>query len=170
MSFLPVRGQLGLALVFVGLLLSVRVAQAEQPNLLPLPLGVTEAFTSESRSGVALDGFDPITYRLGGVPREGSRDFEYVWRGVVWRFVSAANRAAFVRDPDVYAPRIGGYDAERIASNVLVSADPEIFVLRADGLYLFRSNEHRRRFLADEALAHRAESAWARTRPGLVQG
>lgn len=143
---------------------------AESPALLPQALGVTEVFSVEQRSGLGLDGFDPLTYRLGGGPREGSRAYEYVWHGLVWRFVSEANRTAFMRDPEVYAPRIGGYDAERIASNIVVAADPEIYVARADGLYLFRNAEHRRRFLADEAAARKAESAWARTKPSLVQG
>ena len=139
-------------------------------TILPPVLGTTELYASERLSGVALDGFDPVTYRLGAAPRPGRPDHEYVWRGLAWRFASAANRAAFIRNPETFAPRIGGYDAERAASEVVVPGDPEIFLVRSGGLYLFRSEDHRRRFLADEDLANRAEASWQRLQPSLVQG
>lgn len=139
-------------------------------TILPPVLGATELYASERLSGVALDGFDPVSYRLDPAPRPGRTAHEYVWRGLAWRFASAANRAAFIRDPESFAPRIGGYDAERAASDVVVPGDPEIFLVRSGGLYLFRSEDHRRRFLADEDLATRAEASWRRLQPGLVQG
>jgi hypothetical protein len=169
MSF-PRRRHLGLALLVLGSLVPLRAALAESPELLPRALAVTEMFSAEQRSGLALEGYDPITYRLGSAPQLGKGDYEYVWRGLVWRFVSEANRAAFSRNPDIYAPRIGGYDAERITRDVLVAADPEIYVVRADALYLFRNSEHRRRFLADQGLAAQAEGSWTRTKTRLVQG
>jgi YHS domain-containing protein len=143
---------------------------AVSATILPPVVGTTELYASERLSGVALDGFDPVSYRLEATPRPGRPDHEYLWRGLAWRFASAANRAAFVRDPETFAPRIGGYDAERAASNVVVPGDPEIFLVRSGGLYLFRSEDHRRRFRADEDLANRAEASWQRLLPGLVQG
>jgi YHS domain-containing protein len=167
MSFPPL-GRLGLVL----LALAAAPARAEptDPPLLPQPLGVTELFSATERDGLGLGGFDPISYRLGTKPQVGSHAYECVWRGLVWRFASAANRAAFLQAPETYAPRIGGYDAERIASDVLVAADPEIFVVRGGGLYLFRNAEHRRRFLDDEALLGQAEKAWIEAKTRLVQG
>jgi hypothetical protein len=73
-------------------------------------------------------------------------------------------------DPDTFAPRIGGYDAERIGSNLLVAADPALYVVQANRLYLFRSAEHRLRFLADNALADKAEASWQQVSASLVQG
>jgi hypothetical protein len=145
-------------------------ARAENIALLPSALGVTELFASDPRTGLAMGGFDAVSYRLDAAPRPGRAEHDVTWRGLVWRFASEANRAAFLRDPDTFAPRLGGYDAERVLSSVLVAADPEIYVVRPSGLYLFRSAEHRAHFLADEALAADAEAAWRSLRPGLVQG
>ena len=143
---------------------------ARSDAILPPLLGTSELYASERMSGVALEGFDPVTYRVEAAPRPGQPDHEYVWRGIAWRFANAANRAAFIRSPESFAPRIGGYDAERAASEIVVPGDPEIFALRAGGLYLFRNEDHRRRFMADENLAGRAEASWQKLQPGLVQG
>jgi YHS domain-containing protein len=143
---------------------------ARSDALLPPVLGASELYASERMSGLALEGFDPVTYRVEAAPRPGHSDHEYVWRGIAWRFANAANRAAFIRSPESFAPRIGGYDAERAASEIVVPGDPEIFAVRAGGLYLFRNEDHRRRFLADENLAGRAESSWQKLQPSLIQG
>jgi hypothetical protein len=154
-------------LLFLAVMLRVPPVSA---TILPPVLGTTELYASERLSGVALDGFDPVTYRLEAAPRPGRPDHEYLWRGLAWRFASAANRAAFIRDPEAFAPRIGGYDAERAASEVVVPGDPEIFLVRSGGLYLFRNEDHRRRFVADRDLESRAEASWQRLQPSLVQG
>jgi hypothetical protein len=85
------------------------------------------------------------------------------WGGRVWRFASSANREAFRDDPAVYAPRLGGYDAAGILEGRLVDADPLVFAVIGDRLYLFRDGARRARFLADPGLAGQAEAAW----PGL---
>lgn len=116
---------------------------------------------SAGRLGLA--GFDPVSYFLPEGPRAGLARYELPGRGRTWRFASAANRAAFARDPDVYAPRLGGYDAAGILDGRLADADPLVFAVIAGRLYLFRDAERRARVVADPALADRAEALW----PGL---
>ncbi|MGH1570290.1 YHS domain-containing (seleno)protein [Methylobacterium sp. P31] len=112
---------------------------------------------------LTLNGFDPVSYFLEGGPRAGIARFELSWGGRVWRFASGANREAFRDDPTVYAPRLGGYDAAGILEGRLVDADPLVFAVIGDRLYLFRDAARRARFVADPALAGEAEAAW----PGL---
>jgi YHS domain-containing protein len=126
----------------------------------PPVIGAGEAMLADPRSGFALGGFDPVTFFLGAVPRAGSADFELIWNGVAWRFVSEANREAFRRDPGVYAPRLGGHDAQGIGEGRLSPADPVLFVVRDARLYLFRSEASRRAFEADAAAHLRAEARW----------
>src|ERR687897_3752699 len=86
-------------------------------------------------SGVALDGFDPVSYFLGNGPKPGLPEHELVWGGVAWRFASAANREAFRRDPDAYAPRFGGYDAEAGGAGLPGGPHSGVFVGGAGGLF-----------------------------------
>lgn len=170
MSFRPHPKRLVVVCLQVALgMVPPIAASSENLALLPPILGATELYVSDRRSGLALEGYDALSYQLDEQPRAGHPDHEYLWQGLAWRFASAANRAAFVRDPDAFAPRLGGYDAERLANDVPVAGDPRIFVLRGGKLYLFHTQESRRRFLADD-LAGRAEAGWQRLRPGLVQG
>ena len=137
-------------IVLAGFLaLTVSAARGEATRLEPL----------------ALNGFDPVSYFLPDGPQAGSSRFEARWDGRAWRFALDANRAAFLRDPTVYAPRLGGYDAAGILNRRIVDADPAFFALLDGRLYLFQDAARRDRFLADPTLARRAEAIW----PGLTR-
>ena len=45
--------------------------------------------------GVAIKGFDPVAYHRIGKPVEGSKNYEFEWKGATWRFASAENRELF---------------------------------------------------------------------------
>lgn len=138
-------------------------------RLLPPLLGTTEQHGSNALSGLGLGGHDPLSYVLGDAPRAGRAELELVWGGLAWRFGSRANRAAFLRDPHSFLPRIGGYDALAAADAHVVDASPFIFARHAGRLYLFRTEDGRRRFLAGgERAAAAAEAGWLRIRSGLV--
>lgn len=157
-------------LLFSGLWPWASPAAAEPGmlRLLPPVVGSSELFVSHSRSALALNGFDPLTYLLERRPRPGSAGHELVWSGLAWHFVSAANRAAFLRDPDGFAPRFGGYDAEAIARGVLAEADPQFWVRRSGRVYLFRTSAARDRFRADQGVVVQAEARWPALRADLV--
>lgn len=112
---------------------------------------------------LALQGFDPVSYFLKDGPRAGAPRFEISWGGQVWRFASSADRTAFRDNPEVYAPRLGGFDAAGILDGRLVDADPLVFAVIGERLYLFRDAARRDRFLAAPELVRQAEAAW----PGL---
>ena len=148
---------------------SLVVARAAALSVMPPVVGITELFAVDELSGVALYGFDPVSYFLGEGPKPGLTDYEIIWSGVAWRFASAANREAFLRNPETYAPRFGGYDATAIAQGLTVRANPWLSVVRSDGIYLFRSDHGRARFVADQSLARKAEERWVGLKPALVQ-
>ena len=66
---------------------------------------VTDIVT-DPLTGVAIDGYDPVSYFTETEPQQGKPDFEYDWGGVPWYFATAANRDVFMRAPDIYAPQI----------------------------------------------------------------
>lgn len=140
-----------------------------QAEALPPALGTTEVFVGDDWSGFGLNGFDPVSYFAPSGPEAGREGVELIWGGLAWRFASAANRRAFEQDPEVYAPRIGGYDPTAAAEGRLVAGLPTLFLVRDDRLYLFRNGHARARFLADPAIATRAEARWAELSRGLVR-
>lgn len=135
---------------------------------LPPVVGAAELYSTD-RTGLGLLGFDPVSYFLPDGPKPGSRAFELLWNGTAWRFASEANREAFKRDPESYAPRVGGYDAVSAAAGIVVDADPGLFLVRPTGLYLFRTDQGRTCFRQEAALAAAAEAGWSTLSQNLVQ-
>src|SRR3954466_15235016 len=102
------RPALQVAMALTAVLCLAEAAGRAQPlDGLPPVVGASEVFVADERSGFGLRGFDPVSYFLGPMPLPGREGVELIWRGVAWRFASEANREAFARDPEVYAPRIG---------------------------------------------------------------
>jgi hypothetical protein len=121
----------------------------------------TEQFVTDRNTGLAISGFDPVAYFVDGAPLQGKDEFEYAFAGVVWRFRNEGNRGAFIADPDVYAPRFGGYDPVGIARGIAVPGDPRLWVLAGERLYLFYSTADRNAFLANvDAMVALADSKW----------
>jgi YHS domain-containing protein len=63
----------------------------------------------DPKTGVALEGYDPVTYFNGGMPLKGDAKIEGTYNGALYHFVSQENRALFESDPVKYAPAYGGY-------------------------------------------------------------
>lgn len=76
-------------------------------------LMVSSAFSIEpvnkSSDGSAIKGYDSVAYFTQGKPVKGSKEFEYEWMGAKWHFSGAAHRDLFIKDPEKYAPKYGGY-------------------------------------------------------------
>lgn len=127
--------------------------------------GFSEQVATDPVSGIALFGYDPVGYFVEGAPVPGRGDLEVRWRGTVWRFASHANREAFFREPEVFAPAYGGYDAEGVARGVAALSDPTFFLVSGNRLFLFRSRESLERFSPEDIVA--ADAAWPRVRASL---
>ena len=102
-------------------------------------------------TGVAIDGYDPVSYFIDSEPQPGKPDYEYDWQGVPWYFESAANRDVFMRNPDVYAPLYGGHCVTALSRGYLSDGKPLLYVIDALKLYLFYSTANRDAFLLSKA-------------------
>lgn len=132
-------------------------------NGFPLRTGATatEYIVVDRNTGLGISGFDPVAYFVEGAPVLGSGEFEYAWDGAVWRFKNEGNRGAFAANPEVYAPRFGGYDPVRITRGVAVAGDPRLWCVSGERLYLFYTPETRDTFLQDaEGIAASADANW----------
>jgi YHS domain-containing protein len=86
--------------------------------------------------GVALRGYDPVSYFTEGKPQQGLPTHSYVYKGSTFYFASADSRRLFAENPDDYAPQFGGYCAYGTAQGYKVSTQPDAFAVVDGKLYL----------------------------------
>ncbi len=129
----------------------------------------TELMISDRHSGLALFGYDPVSYYIDQAAYAGSANFEMTLGGLTWRFRSEANRAAFRAQPGSYIPKFGGYDLLGVIRGVPVAGHPTVFAVYRDELFLFTNAESREEFLQrPEPLLQAARTAWPAVRRTLV--
>ena len=61
------------------------------------------------RKGVALGGFDAVSYFTDGKPVKGDAKIEATFNGALYHFVSQEHRETFERDLLKYIPAYGGF-------------------------------------------------------------
>jgi YHS domain-containing protein len=79
---------------------------------------------NRSRSGLALDGYDPVAYFTDGRAVRGSAALAHVHQGTTYHFASAAHRDAFAADPTRYLPQYGGFCAWAVSRGYTAPTDP----------------------------------------------
>lgn len=104
---------------------------------------------NKTSDGVAIKGYDPVAYFIDGKPVIGNREFEYVWMGAKWHFSSAEHKDLFIKNPDKYAPKYGGYCAYAISRGTVADIDPEAWDIVGGRLYLNLSKKIRDRWSKD---------------------
>lgn len=106
-------------------------------------------------NGVALKGYDAVAYFTDIKPVPGSPQITTNWHGATYRFASEAHRAAFVADPEHYAPQYGGFCAFAISRGTIADIDPSQFAVQNDRLYLNNNSV--------------AQGIWNLDRPGNIR-
>jgi hypothetical protein len=107
--------------------------------------------------GLAIKGYDPVSYFTTGKPMPGLARFSTTYKGAIYRFVWAENRDRFVAAPENFVPQYGGYCAYAISLNKIADIDPDQWAIVNDKLYLNNG------FLA--------QTLWSFDKPGnIVKG
>lgn len=133
----------------------------QAPQTLPAaPEAPKQPAMADVNTGLALQGFDPVSYFTEKKPQVGRTEFETVIKGETWRFAQAANLKIFTDEPLAYRPQFGGFDAESVALGAVADADPQIFLILGNALYLFRTEEGRAAFAANAELRAQAHGNW----------
>lgn len=86
--------------------------------------------------GIMLHGYDPVAYFATGQPTKGTPQYTAAHMDGRYLFTSAANRDAFLKDPDKYAPQYGGYCAMGAALGRKLDGDPNQWKIVDGKLYL----------------------------------
>ena len=106
--------------------------------IIPLLLISAQSYAGKfySIEGVAIEGYDPVSYFTENKAQVGNIEFSYEWHNVTWHFTSKVHLQLFIKSPEKYVPQFGGYCALGAAHNGAVPTDPEIFTLHKGKLYL----------------------------------
>ena len=94
--------------------------------------------TNGSDGGVAISGFDVVSYHTQKEPVKGREDIFLQWNDARWLFSTEANRDLFRADPEKYAPQYGGHCALGVSEGY-ISKKPTAgqFEIVRGKLYLF---------------------------------
>jgi len=96
-------------------------------------------------TGFAASGYDVVAYRsltqvpvgsMQPAPVPGKASITAEYNGATWAFASEANRDTFLADPAKYAPAYDGHCAYGIAQGGKVPANPQLWRIVDDRLYL----------------------------------
>ncbi len=121
----------------------------------------TEQLVLDWHTGLAIGGYDPVTFFTDGKPMAGSANFELRYGGAIWRFRNVGNRDAFAAQPDIYMPKFGGYDPIGVTRGVAVAGNPNVWLITGDRLYLFYDRARLEKFVTDaDRLSAEAERKW----------
>jgi YHS domain-containing protein len=77
-----------------------------------------------------------VAYFKENKPVKGDANITYTWKGAEWQFASAANREAFQKNPEKYAPQYGGYCAFGLAGGYKAPTQADAWSIVDGRLYL----------------------------------
>ena len=90
------------------------------------------------KTGLAIGGYDLVSYFTSIKPLKGSPDFTSEINGARYLFSSKENKAKFDANPQMYMPQYEGYCALAIGTTMKkISIDPETYKITDGKLYLF---------------------------------
>lgn len=96
-----------------------------------------KAQESQKLIPVALKGYDAVSYFSGDSIRKGSNEYQTMYRGKRYVFVSEENQQLFSSNPDHFLPQLGGFCAHNATQSSPVASDPSIFLIDQGKLYQF---------------------------------
>ncbi len=120
-----------------------------------------------SKSGLAIEGYDPVAYFTTGKAVKGSKDLAVQDQGIIYNFSNAQNKELFKANAAKYEPQYGGWCAYAMGANSeKVEVDPETFKIKDGKLYLFYhswANNTLPKWNKEEAaLKAKADASWAK--------
>ncbi len=116
--------------------------------------------------GVALEGYDPVSFFSAGAPVKGRAELSVSHGGATYHFSTEENRAAFEQEPARYTPQFGGFCAWAVSRGYTAKVEIDTWQIVDGRLILNYDKGVKRRFNEDIAgNLRRADGNW----PGLVQ-
>ena len=149
-----IAGGIGAAVVLVAAGAAAMLSVGGAPNDEVALWNVTD--------DIAISGYDTVAYFAKGEAMEGKEEFQQRWQDATWLFAEAGHRDLFASDPERYAPQFGGFCATGMTYGASAKADPEVWAIVDDKLYL-NFDEYAHEIFHDnvESNVANAERNWA---------
>lgn len=120
-------------------------------------------------TGVAVQGYDVVSYRTDAGPQLGSDQFTATFDGATYRFASEANLDTFNSNPARYVPAYGGFCAYGVAKGKKFEIDPTAYSVVDDVLYLNFNKSIQKKWNRKQAkYIDQAEDNWTDIRSTAV--
>ena len=149
--------------IFISLALSIGASIAaaatyDSPNDGPWRLS-----SEGADERLMLEGHDAVAYFTQNNAVRGDPAIKLSYKGVTWRFASAANKAEFERAPQKYMPQFGGFCSNGINYAVpwCSGGGPNSWRIYRGKLYVFGGQSSRDQFeIETEKNLERAHKYW----------
>ena len=109
----------------------------------------TKSLLNLDKAGVAIQGYDPVSFFTDGKAVKGKAEFTANHNGAIYHFASKEHRDEFRADPAKYEPAFGGYCAYGVSRGKLVEIDVDAFQIVQGRLLLQYSTGVRKDFNKD---------------------
>jgi hypothetical protein len=115
-------------------------------------------------SGLALKGYDPVSYFHGNEATPGDSTKGLKASNSIWYFSSDENKLMFKTFPEKYLPQYGGYCASAVSAGFTADINPGIWHIENNKLYLFFDEGAKNNFTSriGQGIIKKADSEWAR--------
>ena len=112
-------------------------------------------------NGILLNGYDPVAYFTVHKGIKGNPSIKSSFKGAIIHFASAANKAAFDKNPSRYYPQYGGFCVNNLRKGKLVASDPTVFFVHKDKLYICAEASGAKEFRSNiDANIRNADEQW----------
>ena len=121
----------------------------------------TKSLINLDKSGVAIQGYDPVAFFTDNKPVKGKEEFPARHNGALYYFASKEHCDLFKTDPAKYEPAFGGYCAYGVSRNKLVEIDVQAFQI-VDGRLLLQYSKGVRDDFNKDTMGNlgKAEANW----------
>ena len=118
---------------------------------------------NKGEDGVAVKGYDVISYFDQKRPMKGDPKYAYQYNGVQYDFVSPEHLVLFKKNPTAYLPQYGGYCAVGASRGHKADIDPQSWAVIDGKLYLNSSPGAQKLFNKDpHAAIQQADENWTK--------
>lgn len=161
---------------WIYLLVIALAARADEPR-------TSAELSRHGPTGVAIDGYSPVSYFTRGRAEKGSAEFAVEYDGLTYWLTDAEQAGEFAANPARFAPAHRGWCSLMLTgSGNLAVANPESFKIVDDRLLLFWSGDFKGQAIdglrnwhskftdeaGERALLGKADKAWAKLLAGSM--
>jgi YHS domain-containing protein len=118
-----------------GVVLAEKTVQSDQ-----------KAKVNVDSNGVILKGYDPVAYFTQHRPVKGKPTIKSSFGGAIYHFTSAADKAAFDKNPSGFVPQYGAFCANYVRKGELRDVDPTVFFIYRGKLYVCSAADEAKEF------------------------